>query len=212
MIICNFAVAACAETLTISGALDVLDGDTLAIGPVQVRLYGIDAPETGQYCALPDGSEWNCGRFSMRFLDELARAGDLDCLPLSRDPYGRIIATCSANGVDLSGAMVDAGLAWAFVEYSDFYVARETIARAAEIGIFQADTQTAKAYRDDAWQRAVEAAPDGCPIKGNINGETRIYHTPWSPNYSQTKIDGHKGERWFCNEAEALGAGWVPRR
>ncbi len=52
-----------------------------------------------------------------------------------------------------------------------------------------------------------------CPIKGNISktGE-RIYHTPWSPWYSRTKINEATGERWFCDESEAAAAGWRAAR
>lgn len=41
----------------------------------------------------------------------------------------------------------------------------------------------------------------------NRTGE-RIYHTPWSPWYDRTQIDETAGERWFCDEAEAIAAGW----
>lgn len=64
-------------------------------------------------------------------------------------------------------------------------------------------------YRERRWQTAQQAAPDGCPVKGNINhkGE-RIYHAPWSPWYERTRVNPKNGERWFCNEKEALDAGW----
>jgi endonuclease YncB( thermonuclease family) len=201
-----------AETLTIAGPLEVLDGDTLAIGLVQIRLFGIDAPEANQRCALQNGREWACGHAATRFLRGLTDNGDLECLPASRDPYGRIVSSCSVSGRDLGTAMVESGLAWAYTDYSDLFIEQENIARAAGIGVFQAPSQTAWEYRENAWERAVEASPNGCPIKGNINGETRVYHTPWSPNYGQTKIDTSKNERWFCNEAEALAAGWIARR
>ena len=52
-----------------------------------------------------------------------------------------------------------------------------------------------------------------CVIKGNINSRgERIYHTPSSPWYSQTRISPLRGERWFCSEEEARAAGWrAPR-
>ncbi len=201
-----------AETLTINGPLSVLDGDTLSIGPVQIRLFGIDAPEAGQTCSLLGGGEWACGRAATRFLDELTKNGELDCVPDSADPYGRIISFCSVDGKDLGGMLIEAGMAWAFVEYSDIFVKQERVARDAGLGVFQAPSQTPWEYRADAWERAAESSPDRCPIKGNINGNARIYHTPWSPNYQQTKIDPGKGERWFCDESDALAAGWVARR
>lgn len=48
-----------------------------------------------------------------------------------------------------------------------------------------------------------------CNIKGNINeaGE-KIYHVPNSKWYERTFIDVSRGERWFCSEDEARGAGW----
>ena len=68
-------------------------------------------------------------------------------------------------------------------------------------------------YRADRWGRVVADAPDGCPIKGNISSSSeRIYHTPWSPWYGRTKITESKGERWFCDEAEAQAAGWRAAR
>ncbi len=48
-----------------------------------------------------------------------------------------------------------------------------------------------------------------CNIKGNINGAgEKIYHLPNSKWYEKTFIDDSKGERWFCSEDEARGAGW----
>lgn len=60
--------------------------------------------------------------------------------------------------------------------------------------------------------RGVAPATGGCSIKGNISRNGRIYHLPGSPSYARTAIDGSKGERWFCSEAEAVAAGWRPAR
>lgn len=62
-------------------------------------------------------------------------------------------------------------------------------------------------------QRTASPAPsahtDGCAIKGNIGSKgDRIYHVPGGRFYDRTQIDEAKGERWFCNEAEAIAAGW----
>lgn len=115
-------------------------------------------------------------------------------------------------------ALVSEGLGCAFDEYSGDYTEIEAISKAAGIGIWQVDTQTPWSFRADTWELAAEISPSGrCPIKGNIaagaEGE-KIYHTSWSPNYTNTKIDTAEGERRFCDENEALSAGWraVPRR
>jgi hypothetical protein len=68
-------------------------------------------------------------------------------------------------------------------------------------------------FRAQKWQGAQETAesdrtPD-CPIKGNLSAKgERIYHLPWQHDYARVKINGAKGERWFCNEGEAERAGW----
>ncbi|MGX8013534.1 sunset domain-containing protein [Mesorhizobium sp. ORM8.1] len=59
---------------------------------------------------------------------------------------------------------------------------------------------------------AVQIGPEftSCNIKGNISyyGGERIYHVPGQEYYSATRINLLKGERWFCSETEAQGAGW----
>ena len=50
----------------------------------------------------------------------------------------------------------------------------------------------------------------GCNIKGNVswNNDNKLYHLPGMKDYSITKIDSSKGERWFCTESEAIASGW----
>lgn len=136
-----------------------------------------------------------------------------ECEALDRDAYGRVIARCRAGGTDVGEVLVREGLAWAFRRYSLDYADVEDRAAAERLGIWQSPTMTPWDYRADRWGRAVAAATDGCPIKGNISatGE-RIYHTPWSPWYGRTQINEQSGERWFCDEAEAVQAGWRAAR
>ncbi len=98
----------------------MVDGDTLHIGPVTIRLHGIDAPEAGQHCPLAKGGQWSCGDDATRRLAALASKGDLSCTARDRDAYGRIVAVCSSSGgEDLSATLAREGLAWAYVRYSD---------------------------------------------------------------------------------------------
>lgn len=206
--------SAIASTARILGPAQVIDGDTLEIGVVRIRLHGVDAPEAGQTCRRDDGTSWQCGTEATRRLAELVEGKQLECLALDRDAYGRIVATCTADGVEVNGTLVDEGLAWAFTRYSQDFVEIEAMARAARRGIWQGSAQPPWDYRADRWHRAAEASPrPGCPIKGNINRDgERIYHTPWSPWYNRVSIDEEAGERWFCDEAEAQSAGWRPAR
>ncbi len=45
----------------LAGAARIIDGDTIAIGRVHVRLYGIDAPESEQSCEDADRMAYACG-------------------------------------------------------------------------------------------------------------------------------------------------------
>jgi endonuclease YncB( thermonuclease family) len=44
------------------GRASVVDGDTLEIQGVRVRLWGIDAVESSQTCLDSAGKPWPCGR------------------------------------------------------------------------------------------------------------------------------------------------------
>lgn len=208
-----FTGAASAETI-VSGSPRVTDGDTLAIGPVVIRLHGIDAPEAGQQCLRANGRTWECGAEATNRLTELVEGQVVECVALERDAYRRIIGRCNAGGIDVNATMAAEGLAWAFTRYSDDYVQHETDARSAQRGIWQGEAQPAWEYRAARWERAADVSPRrGCPIKGNINRDgEKIYHTPWSPWYDRTQIDETKGQRWFCDEEEAQAAGWRAAR
>jgi endonuclease YncB( thermonuclease family) len=186
----------------------VVDGDTIELSGVTYRLHGIDAPEAGQKCAKASGGTWQCGKSAVAALEALAHSGSVECDTKGTDSYSRIIGVCKVDGRDMGAAMVSSGNAWAFREYSSDYVAQEDEARSAGRGIWQALTQRAKDYRAAKWVVGVQKAPDGCPIKGNISRNGRIYHAPWSPWYARTKVSVNNGERWFCSESKALKAGW----
>lgn len=47
---------------TIVGRASVVDGDTIDIGKVRVRLQGVDAPERSQRCADGGGNVYRCGK------------------------------------------------------------------------------------------------------------------------------------------------------
>ncbi|MGE0626187.1 MAG: thermonuclease family protein [Hyphomicrobiaceae bacterium] len=199
---------------TVAGAARVVDGDTIVIGDVRVRLEGIDAPETSQNCSRSLIGNWACGHEAARHLDRLVRGRQVECRSVGADRYGRMLGICTVAGRDINAAMIRDGMAWAFVRYSTRYVGIEAQARQKKLGIWQGKAQRPWDYRAEQWTSAEAAsraeAPAGCVIKGNITNKGRLYHTPWSHWYARTKIDTAKGERWFCNEAEAVAAGWRP--
>lgn len=195
---------------TLTGRAEAVDGDTLAVGGIRVRLEGIDAPEAEQTCTDAKGAVWACGAEAQRVLARLVSNVLVSCEERGLDKYKRLLGVCRAGAVEINAELVRRGLAWAFTRYSQSYVALEAEARRARVGIWSGSAQPAWDYRTARWHEADtgEDAPKGCPIKGNITANGRIYHLPWSPWYGRIKMDSSKGKRWFCSEAEAIAAGW----
>jgi endonuclease YncB( thermonuclease family) len=193
----------------LGGLASVIDGDTIKIAGTRIRLHGIDAPEAAQACNALGGGTWACGREATRALSHMLSGRSVECEGHARDRYGRVLARCSVEGVDVQAEMVRRGLAWAFVRYWTDYVLEEAETRAARRGIWQAETQTAWDYRATRWAQYDAAAPAGCAIRGNITRDgARIYHLPWGRDHTRVKMDLTRGKRWFCSEAEAEEAGW----
>ena len=198
-----------AKAIEISGPAQITDGDTLAVGGQVIRLSGIDAFENGQDCSSADGKPYNCGAKAENALRGLTQDG-VSCAGNEFDDYKRLIAHCRAKGRDVGEAMVLDGHALAFRKFSEEYVAVEERSQIEGRGAWAGSFIPPWEYRAQRWTAAEQETPDAnCPIKGNINrkGE-RIYHAPWSRSYKRTKVNTSKGERWFCDEAEAVAAGW----
>jgi len=194
----------------LSGPARVIDGDTIDIAGERVRLEGIDAPETAQTCPRSDTGAWACGKGATQALRKLIAGQEVGCQRRGTDKYGRVLGVCFVAGRDINAQMVRDGYAWAFVKYSRSYVHEEAEARAMRAGIWQGNAEPAWDFRAKRWAGAEQEAPQGCAIKGNVSANGHIYHMPWSPWYGRVRIDERKGERWFCNESEALAAGWRP--
>jgi endonuclease YncB( thermonuclease family) len=197
--------------LFLAGAskIDVVDGDTIRIDGEMIRLQGIDAPEANQICPSKAGGTWSCGRKATEALGQLVRSGEVSCDHNGLDQFGRTLAVCRAGSVEINRTLVQEGLAWAFRRYSLDYSEDEDRAHAELRGIWQTETQPPWDFRSARWKVATQESPNGCPIKGNISkGGDRIYHAPWSPFYTRTRVNTAAGERWFCSEGEAIAAGW----
>jgi endonuclease YncB( thermonuclease family) len=99
----------------LAGQTRVIDGDTLELGGRRLRLAGIDAPELDQSCER-GGGPYRCGEVAREALRNLARAG-VSCAISGQDRYGRGLATCTADGLDVGQRLVRAGLAVAYGRY-----------------------------------------------------------------------------------------------
>jgi endonuclease YncB( thermonuclease family) len=133
---------------TISGAARAVDGYTVAVNGVSIRLFGIDSPETKQTCQRGSGTPYDCGRDATAHLQSLIGSQQVACELMTVDRYDRYVALCRANGTDLGKAMVRDGWAVAFVHYSNNYVAEEAEARAARRGLWQGSFELPWQWRD----------------------------------------------------------------
>lgn len=98
------------------------DGDALMMGEERFKLFAVDAPEAGQPCL----SGGDCGVKAKEYLASLIDGRAVECIRRAdNDQYGRVVAQCSADGIDLGREMVRSGHAMAYRSVSNLYVADE---------------------------------------------------------------------------------------
>lgn len=119
------------------GPAAVVDGDTIEIGSVRIRLHGIDAPESNQPC-YRGTRYWDCYEASAQALERLLGSAEVVCVPVDPPSFNRMVARCWVGGTEIGGWMVWAG--WAMVS--------ERYNRVAEYHRFQAE---ARAERRGLW-------------------------------------------------------------
>ena len=223
-------IASPAFAAEITGVPRVVDGDTIEIGQVKIRLSGIDAPEADQICLDANGEKWACGVAARDELIRYSKGQAWGCTTTGTDRYKRSLANCFIEGEDVSAWMVRSGWALSFVRYSHAYDADEATARDAGAGLWSGSFIAPWDWRHRNKTTTIlgrasvpvnaqtillgavsasEAPSPECVIKGNVNrkGE-RMYHLPGQLNYAQINMGKGLGERWFCTEAEADAAGW----
>ena len=133
-----------------SGPVRVGDGDSIDIGSTRIRFHGIDAVELAQHCKDTAGQDFACGEEAKRTLEGLIGSKTVRCDERHGvDQYGRIAAVCTADGLDLNAAMVDAGFAVAYRQHSLAYVPNEDRAKAAKRGLWAGSFEMPWVYRQD---------------------------------------------------------------
>ncbi len=122
----------------IVGTASVIDGDTIIIHGMHIRLVGIDAPESGQSCEA-DGAKYLCGQ-KAAFVLYMLKDKTVTCQRTYKRPLARCFV-CVAKGrqrcdTDIQSAMVRQGWAITYRRYSKDYVADEDAAHQARLGIW----------------------------------------------------------------------------
>ena len=104
-------VSSSALAADLTGVPRVVDGDTIIVGGMKVRLEGIDAPETDQLCLDAEGKKWTCGISARDRLQQHIAGQSVSCTTEGQDRYGRMLAVCRLGAEDLNAWMVREGLA-----------------------------------------------------------------------------------------------------
>lgn len=130
------------NTINPLGAAKVADGDSLELAGERIRLRGIDAPEFNQSCRRGAG-DYPCGRQARAALRQLTEGRQVSCQGWERDRYGRLLATCTAGGIELNRQQVADGWAVAYGGYD----AEEAQARVARRGIWSGEFNRPSEWR-----------------------------------------------------------------
>lgn len=197
---------------------NVVDGDTIDVSfhnqKERVRLLLVDTPETKHPSkpVQPFGPE--ASQFAKETLE--GKEVELEFDVSERDKYGRLLAYVWIDGKMFNEMLLEKGLArvaYVFApntKYVDRFYEIQKKAQKEGIGIWSIENYVQEdgfqSINADSLNKEENNENEDCLIKGNINSKgEKIYHTPDSPSYEQTKP-----EMWFCTEEEAQAAGFRP--
>lgn len=133
----------------------------------------------------------------------LVEGKSVRCEQQGIDNYGRRVATCRVGRIDLSAAMVDAGLAIALPHFTAAYASNEARAREQRRGIWAGTFERPSDYRaahPAPWSRS---APQAAP---------RRSHAPPSPSgnyYRGCNEHAPRAPRRFIAVSRATGPRWM---
>ena len=133
----------------LEGTAKALDGDSLRLGEVEIRLLGLDAPEYRQTCIGKDGAEWSCGIEARNALARILKnSNPLRCVGDGVDKFGRQLARCeTSDGKDVTAEMLRLGFAVSNDAFFGHYAKAQSEARDQKRGIWQGSFENPRDYR-----------------------------------------------------------------
>ena len=126
--------------------IQVIDGDTIHIGKLKYRFFGIDAPEIKQICEK-DNTKIQCGVIAKSVLQNKIADKIPECVVKDKDRYQRLVAECFIGKESLSRFMVREGYAVAYSQYSKDFIQDEKFAKENKLGIWSMNFQMPSEYR-----------------------------------------------------------------
>jgi endonuclease YncB( thermonuclease family) len=144
---CHRADAERPSTGQSSGLVRVIDGDSLKMGGLEIRLQGIDAVEHEQVCHRDNGERWECGEEATRVLRAFISKRSVTCVHHGTDGYGRTLGTCSVGKTNINDWLVRQGWAIAYTRYSNEYLAAQNEAEMAKRNIWSGTFMNPERWR-----------------------------------------------------------------
>ena len=199
------------QASVLEGRATVLSGEMIRLQNRLLHLSGIEAPDRQQTCMRATKQSWRCGEVATAALERLARAKTFRCVTEGGpDANGRTPANCTVDGRDVASELVKDGHVFSAATFFGGYAAQESEAKRSGAGLWSGEAERPADFRAKMWETAKATAPGGCPIKGQVSGSRKTYLLPWAAEYARANVRTGRGERWFCNEAEAVAAGFTP--
>ena len=91
---------------TVAGPAQVVDGDSLVVSGVRIRILDVDAPESGQLCFAKgesfDQGAWHCGKQAAAALSDWIGEQKVSCDATGQGVRKGWLARCSVEGHDLA--------------------------------------------------------------------------------------------------------------
>ena len=192
----------------------VVDGDTIEIeGGQKVRLIGINTPETvdPRQAVMCFGQE--ASNETKKLLE--GKTVTLEKDVSETDKYGRLLRFVFLDKMFVNDYLVRQGFAQVStyppdVKFQDQLQEAQKEARDNNRGLWSVCQENSSTpAKSSQLSTSSQPSDSNCQIKGNISSSgEKIYHVPGQQYYNKTQIDGSKGEKWFCDESEAVNAGW----
>jgi endonuclease YncB( thermonuclease family) len=144
----------------LAGRVSVVDGDTLDLRGVRIRLHALDAPESAQPCFVASDTV-RCGQRAAMALDGWIANRPVVCIRRDVDRYGRIVAQCAVDGADMGAWLVRNGHAVAYRRYGTDYVCDEKAAARDRRGIW-----AMRFIEPATWRRMSHEEQRAAPARG----------------------------------------------
>jgi endonuclease YncB( thermonuclease family) len=132
----------------VAGIAQAVEGDVLTVNGTPIRLYGVDAPEMGQFCKTRNGRIYDCGMAARNMLQRMVGDRDLSCTLFSKLRSATEVGVCTRDGQDVGALLVLSGWAFSARALSNRYEPHEARAQAQQRGLW-----SGRAERPWVWRQ-----------------------------------------------------------